>query len=454
MRSLWFLPAALLLFISSVTHAQDSAKWNLQRCIEYAAKNNLTVLQGELNQQLNKNNYTQSYLNLLPSINAGITNDFTNGKQFNLAAFKLTTQTSMTFATSLSGDLTLFAGLQQVHNILRNKFNYEAAQYDLKDARNTAALNVTTAFLQIMLAQENMKVAENQRQMTMAQKESIARRVSAGMLPESNLLDIDAQLARDESNVAVAKNSYDLAVLALRLLLQLKPEDSFDVVLPQLQDQNITLLAEGFALTVYKGAVNTQPSILAEMARVKSAEYSTKAAKGALSPSISVNGNLYDYYNNQQKRLITGTTDYETVPLKDQYADQFRKSVSFTLAIPIFSKWQRMNAVQNAIVQQQGARLQLEARKNSLMQTIYQADADARAAASAYAASQKSYEASKRAFDAQNKRYGAGATTTLDYQTSKNNLAAVESELIRNKYTYIFRLKVLDFYQGKPITLE
>lgn len=411
-------------------------------------------MQSELTRQISKNNYTQSYLNLLPSINAGITNDFTNGKQFNLAAFKLTTQTSMTFATSLSGDLTLFAGLQQVHNIMRNKYSYQAAEFDLKDARNTAALNITTGFLQIMLAKENMKVADNQRQMTMSQKEMIAKRVSAGVLPETNLLDIDAQLARDESNMAVAKNSYDLAVLALRLLLQLKPEDAFEVDLPQLQDQNITLLAEGFALTVYKGAVNTQPSILAEMARVKSAEYNTKMAKGALSPTINVSGNLYDYYNNQQKRLITGTTDYETIPLKDQYSDQFRKSVTFTLAIPIFGKWQRMNAIQNSMVQAQGAKLQLEARKNALMQTIYQADADARAAASLYAASQKSYEASKRAFDAQSKRYGTGATTTLDYQTAKNNLAAVESELIRNKYTYVFRLKVLDFYQGKPITLE
>lgn len=417
-------------------------------------KNNLQVRQGALNAEVNKNNYNQSLLNLLPSINGFLTNDISNGQQFSLAAFRVVNQTTTTFSTGLNADLTLFAGLQQVHNILKSKKDLEAAKFDQEDIKTTVTLNITTAFLQIMNNREVLNVAENQKKTTEAQLQNIEQRVKAGVLPETSLLDIQAQLARDEANITNAKNSYDLAVLALRILLQLKPEDSFEPEIPVLKEEITEKLTQSIALSTYNTAVLTQPSIKAAMARVQSAQLSRKIAFGALSPTVTMSGSLYDYYTNQQKKLDTSIGDYVTVPIGNQFKDQFRKSVSFTLSVPIFSRWQRMTNISNAKLQYQNSLLQLETKKNALMQTIYEADASARAAAEAYFSSKKSYDAAKRAYDAQEKRYSAGASSNIEYQTAKNNLAAAESDVIRNKYTYIFRLKVLDFYQGKPITLN
>jgi outer membrane protein len=442
------------LFIVQCSLAQSSEKWTLDKCIEYAMKNNLQVRQGALNAEVNKNNYNQSLLNLLPSINGFLTNDISNGQQFSLAAFRVVNQTTTTFSTGLNADLTLFAGLQQVHNILKSKKDLEAAKFDQEDIKTTVTLNITTAFLQIMNNREVLNVAENQKKTTEAQLQNIEQRVKAGVLPETSLLDIQAQLARDEANITNAKNSYDLAVLALRILLQLKPEDSFEPEIPVLKEEITEKLTQSIALSTYNTAVLTQPSIKAAMARVQSAQLSRKIAFGALSPTVTMSGSLYDYYTNQQKKLDTSIGDYVTVPIGNQFKDQFRKSVSFTLSVPIFSRWQRMTNISNAKLQYQNSLLQLETKKNALMQTIYEADASARAAAEAYFSSKKSYDAAKRAYDAQEKRYSAGASSNIEYQTAKNNLAAAESDVIRNKYTYIFRLKVLDFYQGKPITLN
>lgn len=454
-RFLRFLPALILLVSTTTLFAQTAPeKWTLEKCIDYATKNNIGIQQADLNTQLNKNNYIQSYANMLPSINGGISNEWSNGKQFNLAAFKLTTQTSVTFATQLGADLTLFSGLQQVHNVLKNKYNLQAAQMDWQDTKNTVALNITTGFLQIMLAREVLQVAKNQYNISSTQKETIEKRVGAGMMPETNLLDIEAQMARDEANITNAQNTADMAMLGLRLLLQLKPDEPFDVELPVLTEEVTNQQGENLALGVYNTAVMTQPSILAAQARVKSAEFTRKMAWGTLSPTLTANGSLYDYYNTQNKSLDTSVNDYVTTPWNTQYKDQFRKSFSLTLSVPIFGKLQRITNIQNAKLQYQNALLQLESKKQSLQQTIYQAEADVRAAASAYFASKKSYDASKRAYEAQEKRYTAGASTSLDYQTAKNNLAAVESDLAKNKYTFIFKSKVLDFYQGKPITLS
>lgn len=452
MRVLYSLLFIILSFFA--TAQTDPSPWTLDRCIKHAVDNNITIRQAALNQQVNKNNYTQSYLNFLPSINGFLSNDMTNGQQFSLAAFRVVNQTTTTFATSLSGDLVLFSGLQQVHNVLKSKADLNAAKFDLEDAKNTIALNITTAFLQIMLNKEILKVAENQINVTRLQRDNIQKRVKNGMLPEANLLDLEAQLARDEANLVSSKNAVDLAVLTLRIILQLKPDEKFDVEIPELKGELTERMVESQMLSTYNTAVLQQPSIKAALARLKSAEFQHKMAWGALSPSISLSYNLYDFYTNQQKQLDTASGDFVTIPIRQQFTDQFRKGFAVNLSVPIFSRWQRVTNIQNAKIAVQNQLLQVEQSKNRLLQTIAEADANARAASEAYFSSKKSFEAAKRAFEAQEKRYEAGVSTTLEYQTARNNLNAVQSEMLRNRYTYVFRKKVLDFYNGKPITLE
>ena len=449
----FFLISALVCSVV-FSFAQDAnEKWTLEKCMDYASKNNLAIRSADINTQINRNNYVQSYTNLLPGISAALSNDYSSGRQFNVAAFGVTDAASRTFSASMGGELTLFSGLQQVHNILKSKFDLEAAKFDAEDARKTIALNITTAFLQIMLNREILRVAENQKAITTRQQDAIDKRVKAGLLPEINLLDIEAQLARDESNITSSKSNFDLAILGLRLILQVKPEDKFEVEIPELKKEVSENLSESIALRTYNSAVITQPSILAAISRLRSAGFAKKMAWGTLSPTLSFQGSIYDYYNNQTKYYDSLFQSYSP-DFKQQFRDQLRKGFSVTLSVPIFSKWQRVTGIQNAKLSYQLAEIQVEQKKNALLQTIYQADADARAAANAYFASKKSYEASKRAFDAQEKRYNAGASSQLDYQTAKNNLATAESDMLRNKYTYVFRLKVLDFYNGKTISLN
>jgi outer membrane protein len=40
---------------------------------------------------------------------------------------------------------------------------------------------------------------------------------------------------------------------------------------------------------------------------------------------------------------------------------------------------------------------------------------------------------------------------TTDYNTAKNKMAKAQSDLLQAKYEYVFKAKVLDFYQGKPL---
>jgi len=89
-----------------------------------------------------------------------------------------------------------------------------------------------------------------------------------------------------------------------------------------------------------------------------------------------------------------------------------------------------------------------------LKSDVYVAYADAKAAYQKFLAAQNSVSALERSFEYVTKKFNLGAANTLEYSTASNNLLAVQSELIQSKYDYIFKLKVLDFYLGNPITLN
>ncbi len=70
-----------------------------------------------------------------------------------------------------------------------------------------------------------------------------------------------------------------------------------------------------------------------------------------------------------------------------------------------------------------------------------------------YEARRKQVESLELAFQNTEKRFNVGAANAVDYNLAKINLDRANAELIRAKYDYLFRIKVLDFYLNKPLDL-
>jgi outer membrane protein len=183
-------------------------------------------------------------------------------------------------------------------------------------------------------------------------------------------------------------------------------------------------------------------------------------ALGNFSPSLSFFTQLSTGYFSQDRSVVgfdpvTQEIIYSGVtPVGDQFSNNFRKIAGFQLSIPIFGKGQRFTNLANAKRQTQLRTLQLESAKNTLRQDIEQAYNNARIAAESYYANKKSFESAQKSQEMLDKRYRSGMSNEFELQQAKNTLAAAESEMAKAKYTYVFRLKVLDFYKGKRITLN
>lgn len=452
----------VLLLSFGLSKAQTNEKWSLEKCIEYAVKNNLAVKQAQLTGQIAKNESLQSKLNLLPQIDANVSYNFNFGNSLNPVSFQFVESNSQSGSANLQASLPLFTGLQQIHNIQRTKYELLASQFDYQAAQNNVALNVSSAFLQAVLNKEILNVLGKQKLLTEAQKQNIEARVKAGMLPENTLLDIEAQYARDEANIVNARGLYNISVLTLKQLLQLPSSEAFELDIPDIDMQTLAGVGGITSESVFEFAVRNQPTIKSAEARIKSADASRKMAMGNFSPTLSAFTSLSTGYFSQDQRATKYDTifgvpigsDYEPVPFSNQLGNNFRKVVGFQLSIPIFGKYQRFTNLSNSKLQLQIRQLQAQNAENVLRQDIEQAYVNATAAAESYIANKKSYESARRAFESMETRYKAGAATSFEREQTKNTLVAAEAEMAKSKYTYVFRLKVLDFYQGKPITLN
>lgn len=461
--------------------AQEAAKANrpmsLEECIEYALKNNIQIQQSELNSELSEINLTQSKANLLPSLNANASHSYNYGRTIDRFTNQFATKQVLSQNLGLSSDVTLFGGLQTINTIKQNKYDYLASRYDIDKMRNDVSLNVASGYLQVLYAIEGVDNARNQMGITQAQVERTKKLLDAGSVAKGTLLDIQAQLASEELNLTTAQNQLDIAYLSLAQLLNFETTEGFSIVKPQLEIGTEALLVEN-PNQIYSTAVSNLPEIKSAEYKVKSSEKALDVAYGGLSPRLSFSAAYGTGYSGLSQEIVSlpqflgfapngnvtsgGDTVFapyfsdpatQTTPFADQYKSNVNKSFGFFLTVPIFNRLQTKSSIDRARIQKLNAELTVESTKLQLQKNVQQAYADANAGLKKYHATLKTVDAIKESFKYIEQKFDVGMINTNDYNDAKNKLVKAQSDLLQAKYEYIFKTKVLDFYQGKPLKL-
>ncbi|PIF05447.1 MAG: hypothetical protein CSA36_06850 [Draconibacterium sp.] len=420
--------------------------WSLQKCIDFALENNIQIKQQELNSQYAENRLSQAKSNRLPNLNAQLGNDYSFGRSLTYDnTYK--NVNSMSITGGVNTNITLWNGFTLNNEVKRQELDLQATLKDLEKARDDIKLNITRAYMEILFAEEVATVSKAQLDITKQQIDRTQQLVDAGSLAKGALLEIQAQQAREELQLVTNQNSVQLAYLTLFQLLDLPISESFTIEKPKLPEikANNSLVN---SLDVFKTAMNTRPEIQAAQLRVKSAEKQLEIAKGNQYPSLSLGANYYNLYNDKYIDF-----NGNSIAFADQLKNNARSSAGLTLGIPIFNRFQVKNGIANAQLQIYDYQYRLQSAANLLRKDIEQAYTNALAAFKRYVSTQKALSSMKEAFRYVEEKYNVGMVNSVEYNQSKNDLAAAESQLLQAKYDYIFRTKILDFYAGIPIEL-
>ncbi len=422
--------------------AQD--EWSLEQCIDYAMENNIQIKQSELDEQSAEINLFGSRMQSLPDLNANASYTASKGRSIDPFTNIIVDREIESQRGGISAGIPVFNGFRIRNSVKRDQQSLLASNYDLAAMKNDVTLNVVTFYTNILFNKELLETSKLRLETTESQQNRVDKQVEIGVLPMADLLQIRQQMANDELEVIRAENNLALSKLQLKQALQIPADVEFEIEVPDLNEPDGGDFIESSS-QVYLYALKNQPIIKAAEARTESATYGVGVARSNYYPSLSVNAGLSTSYSSVAAEQLP---DFSYLDQLDFNQQQF---VGLSLNIPIFNKFQVRNNVQQAILNQKSSEYQLINSKNQLQQTIEQAYLDVRSAGKAYSALENSLKAAQLSFDNAEQRLQLGATDVVAYTQIKNDFERVRSDLIRAKYDYIFKLKVLDFYQGKPL---
>ncbi|MCB0506810.1 MAG: TolC family protein [Bacteroidetes bacterium] len=464
----------IIIFCSSYLNAQEV--WDWQKCIDYATENNIQIQQSNINVSLGETTLKSNKMNYSPSINARSNYNVSIGNSFNYFTTNYEQQIVHYQDYALNVSQPIFDGLYTPNSVKKSKLDLQALKLDQETLKNNVILQLLTAFLNIMNANEQHQQALNQYSITKEQYERTQALIKEGAAAENALLDIDAQLANEELSIEQIKNQLDLSYLNLKLLLQLEPNKNITIKIPELPtDFAITTLDD--VQSIYNSALQLRPEIKSIGLKAESAKKQIAIAKSGYYPTLNFVGNINTFFTNQNKitntittgtfipsgAFVDGTFQQVLIPetiteiKKNPYGNQLRRNLSYafglSLNIPIFDKFQTQTAVKQSKLQYQNALLNQKQTALDLFNSVQQAYLKAQAAINNYNAAKKNYETSKKSYEYAKERLDLGSIGQLELNVAKTSLDNAISKLTQAKYEYLFNSKLLDFYQGKKIEL-
>ncbi len=480
MKKVLFLVSICLAYAHTSLLAQE--KWDLQKCVDFALTNNITVKQTDLQAKLQALNLRQAEKNILPTVNANLSSGFQLGRSIDPTTNSFTNQELFSTGLSLQSSIDIYNWGRKKKTIEGLKMDQQAALMQIEKLKNDISLNVALFYLNALLAKEGIKTAEVAIEQTKNQLLNTRKRVDAGALPEFNAAQLEAQLSQDSSFLVDATNNERNALLSLKVVLNIDLASNFDILAPNVDAIPIENLTDLQPEAIYHLAMSTQPQQKINALRLKSAEKSIEIATTSLYPTISGSIGLQSNFIGNPfaqpvgtPSVITptiGTVNISGVPYNvisnqsysvynqfkkpnafSQLDQNFRQSIGINVNIPIFNAQSAKIGIDRARMNVQVQNLQAEADNQKLKQDIYQAYNSAFGAFQKLQAAQKQVETNKLAFRYAQQRADVGLLNTLDFLTTSNNLNRSNIDLLRARFDYVFKMKVLEFYKGQGIKL-
>ncbi len=450
--------AALIFLLASFStvYTQDK-EWSLEDCIQYAMENNITIKQADLNTNYSKIILDQSKTSRLPNLNASSNYSYSMGRALDQTTYEFTNNQQInSISVNVSSGVNLFNGFQKRNTIEQNKINLMSAYEDVKRIKNNISLNIAAAYLQILFNEELLSVTKNQLEITRQQVERTQKLVDAGKLARGSSLEIEAQLAGEELNLVNSENQLVLSYLNLQQLLDLPYDRNFKIIVPDLQEPGENQLLVN-VMDVFKTSEKIMPQIIGSEYNLQATLKDLDIARGMRYPTLSLSGNYNTGFSDIREKVVDtdpfGLPIMGKYPFFEQISDNLSIGVGLGLSIPIFNGGQVNASLANARISIENAQLELQKRKNELFRDIQQAYADAVAALKKYESTGKALISIEESFNYTEKKFEVGLVNTVDYNASKNQLIITQSDLLKAKYDFIFKTRILNFYKGEPITL-
>lgn len=449
MKKINYFSIALVFLLGLSTQAQTKV-WTLEECVKYAIKNNISIKNTELDTLSASIDKRGAFGNFLPSANLSANHSWNIGLNQDITTGLLRNQTTQFSGVGANVGVDIYKGLQNQNTLRKANLSIVSSKYKLVKMQEDIALNVANAFLQVLFNKENLKVQQEQLSINEKQYKRSEELVKAGSIPRGDLLDIKATVASNKQNVITAENALLISKLSLAQLLQLKEFWDFDVIDDtNAKDENNIMSIK--PIDIYAKAKESRTELKIAQTNLEIAEKDVAISRGAYQPTLSA------FYGFDSRVSYADTYNVQTgqkesaKPALEQLNDNKGQNLGLQLSIPVFNGFSVRNNVERSKVALEKSKIALEKEDLDLQRNVYTAFTDAKGALNAHESAIVALESREEAYNYAKEKYAVGLMNSFDFNQSQTLLTNAQSEVIRTKYDYIFKIKILEFYFGIPI---
>ncbi len=439
--------AISLLAASSLT-AQEAKKWTLNDCIEYALEKNIQLQQDKISLEESDVDVMTAKAALFPSLSFSTGHNVTNRPyQENSSTVSGTEIISSNNKTTYSGNYglnaqwTVWNGNKRMNTIKQRKMNREIAGLTVAETENSLQEQIAQVFIQILYADESVKINENTLQVSRATYERGVELFNEGSISKADLAQLEAQVSNDQYQLVTAQSSLRDYKLQLKQLLELDGTEEMNLVLPELADEHV-LQPLPSQTDVYQQALASRPEIQSSKLNIESSKLDISVAKAGYYPTISLSASTGSTTNSASENAWGKQMKYG-----------WNNMIGINLSIPIFDNRQNKSAVQKARLQYSSSQLDLINKQKELYKNIESLWLDATNARQQYNAAESKLKSSRTSFDMVSEQFNLGMKNTVELLTEKNNLLSAQQQRIQAKYMAILDRTLLNFYAGQEIKL-
>ncbi|HEY5406717.1 MAG TPA: TolC family protein [Ginsengibacter sp.] len=435
----------LLVFLPVFIFAQDStlmhlpANWSLEECIKYAKQNNIQINSLRLNTSAAEEDVKQSKAAALPNLSGTVSQSLLNGKSANVTTGSFQPNTNFSSSYGVSSSLTLYNGGYIKNNIKYDQLALQSSNLSVQETENDITLSITQAYLNILLAGENITYLKELLATSQEQLKQGQQRFDAGSLARKDFVQLEAQVASDQYNLVNANNSYRLNVVTLKQILQLPSSYTLTINVPDtiIVDHSYPALD-----SAQNAAQSARPEVKNSELGIQLAQTNLELIKAAAKPTVSVGAGLATNYSGNQNYKYPSQLD-----------NNFYQSLGVTLGIPIYSRRVNKTNIAKAQIQIKQASLSLLNTQTVLNQEVEQAYINLQNAQAQYAAATEQLKANEESYKITTAELSLGAINILDLQLQKNLYVQALQAFTQAKYTAVLYNKIYSFYTGVPVTL-
>ncbi|WP_158278661.1 TolC family protein [Rhodohalobacter mucosus] len=427
--SLLFFPTLLFSQVQTIT---------IEDAIDIALENNYQLKQAENNLTLSRVQERSAIADFFPNLSASASRGRNIGRQFDNTTGEFGDFTINSFGAGLSSGLTIFNGFSNINSLRAAQHETLSREEQLQRVRENIIFNTASRYLQYLLSQQLLEIAEETLQTSEQQLEQVRAQVEVGARPTVDLLNQESIVAGNELQVVNRRNDLNFSRLQLVRTLQIDPLGDYEFITPEI-DQSSAVVRDYDLQQMVETALESRSDLKSELQGIEAALYNLKSTRANYYPTLTLSGSFRTSYN-----------DRNPSSYRDQLTDQnINRNIGLSLNIPIFNRLNTRTAVQAQEIQYKNAQLSLENTRLNVIQEVNQAYNDYVAIVQELESSEKAFVAAERAFETEQQRYEVGASTLIELSQANNAFVEAQSNRIQTLYNFFFQEKLLDYYIGR-----